>query len=283
MSIINKQVTHEIFGKGNVVKYDDAYIKIKFASGDKKFVFPDAFESYLTLVDKRAANLVNKKLEEQEKERREEALRLKEQEALERKKRLLLEQEQRLRDRKIHPSSQSVFWCRPEEQEKIFAEWEVFAGAIKSGERKGEPRRYARMTQNSACLITRRDTDMKEEDRRITGIFMADRGFDGRKCEDGYIPAHPNYRIHLSEAESKRMLFWNYYSDERYPQRMIWNSGRQRYFKNVLTAQILRDIVSLRKEQKDEESGQHFLEYFCRHNLIDIEDLPEPSGTLMRG
>ena len=38
-------VSHKKFGKGTVVKLNnnDKYIYIKFAIGEKKFVFPDAF------------------------------------------------------------------------------------------------------------------------------------------------------------------------------------------------------------------------------------------------
>ena len=64
MDLANKQVTHKIFGKGKIIDCSDSYIKIDFPSGNKKFVFPDAFETYLTLIDQKAAKIVQKKKRE---------------------------------------------------------------------------------------------------------------------------------------------------------------------------------------------------------------------------
>ena len=282
MNLVNKQVTHEVFGKGSVVKYDDSYVSVKFPSGNKKFVFPDAFETYLTLTDQGAATLVNRKIQKQKEERRKIELELEEKRALERERQRSLNQRKRMKNRQIHPELQSVFWCKIEEQDKVFTDWSVFTGIIKSGKREGQPRRLARMNGNSACLITERNPDMLEKDRRIIGAFMVDEAFDGRTCKDGYIPAHPEYRLRLSEQESEKMLFWNYYVDERYPDRMTWNSGRQRYFDNIWMAQILRDIVSLKTDPEEQEYSQRFFEYFCKINRINEEELPKPNGALMR-
>lgn len=282
MDLVNKKVIHETFGEGNVVNYNDSYIKINFESGDKRFVFPDAFGKYITLIDQGAATLVRKKIQKREEERKKEALRAKKEEALEQERQRILEQKERMKNRKIHPELQSVFWCKTQEEDRVFTEWKVFIGKIKSGNRKGQPRRLARMNQNSACLLTRREPDMPEEDRLILGVFMAEEGFNGRLCEDGYIPAHPEYRLRLSEQESEKMLFWNYYVNRRFPNKMTWNSGRQRYFDNIWMAQILRDIVSLKEKPKEREDAQRFLEYFCKINDINEEELPKANGALMR-
>lgn len=282
LNLINKKVVHKTFGKGNVVNYDDSYVNIDFESGIKKFIFPDVFGKYITLIDERTANLVEKKIEKREEELRKEELRLQEERALEEERQRILEEEKRMRSRKIHPKLQSVFWCEPEEEEKVFEDWKIFIGEIKSGKKKGEPRRLARMNQNSGCLLTRRKDDASEKDRHIIGVFMVEEGFNGKSCEDGYIPAHPEYRLRLSEEESEKMLFWNYYVNKKSPETMIWNSGRQRYFDNVWMAQILRDIVSLREEPKEKEKAQVFFQYFCKINRINIEKLPEANGALMR-
>ena len=47
----NLQVKHKAFGLGTVVAYDGKYIKVKFDSAEKNFVYPDAFEKFLTLAD----------------------------------------------------------------------------------------------------------------------------------------------------------------------------------------------------------------------------------------
>lgn len=292
MNLVNKKVSHKTFGEGRVIDYDDSYIKINFEEGEKKFLFPDAFKDYITFIDESANDLVNKKNEvkdaeireeerliQEEKERQE--LILKEEKALEEERKYIIEQKKRLKSNIVHSKIQSVFWCEEGEEEEIFKDWQVFTGEIKSGKNKGKPRKLPRMNQNSVCLITRRQGKMKEEERQILGLFMADESFDGRKCEDGYIKAHPKYRIQLTEEESEKMLFWNYYIDEKSPESTTWNSGRQRYYDNIWTAQILRDIIELKEDPKEIEEAKAFFEEFCRVNIINPEKLPVADGVLM--
>lgn len=47
----NLEVNHKAFGKGIVVSYQGKYITVKFDKAQKTFVYPDAFESFLTLAD----------------------------------------------------------------------------------------------------------------------------------------------------------------------------------------------------------------------------------------
>lgn len=281
MNLVKKEVVHTTFGKGNVINYSDSYIKINFESGDKRFVFPDIFRKHIKLIDQKAMELVREKMKKKEEERKKEELRLEKERALEKERQYILEQRELIKNQKIHPKIQSVFWCEEQEEDKIFADWQIFTGEIKSGKKKGQPRRLARMTQNSGCLITKRHDDTPEKDRQILGLFMASESFDGRECEDGYIVAHPEYRLQLSEEESEKMLFWNYYYDEKNHSSTTWNSGRQRYFDNIWTAQILRDIIDLRENPEEKKKAHSFFEYFCRINGIDEEELESPNGPLM--
>ncbi|MDD2574441.1 MAG: malate synthase [Bacillota bacterium] len=282
MNLINKQVTHKHFGKGSVVKHTDPYIEIHFTSGNKKFVFPDAFGKYLTLIDQRAAATIKKMIQKMETKRKQEELELEKEKALQLKEQQrLLEHKKLMKNHKIHPSSQAVFWCKAQDQDRVFTEWSVFTGLIKSGSKKGQPNLPSRMHQNSACLLTARDPDMPEKDRYILGVYMVKKAFIGKLCEDGYIPAHTEYRLRLTEQESKRMLFWKYYINERYPHKMTWNTGKYRYFNNVWMAQILLDIVSLKSEPQERELAQRFFEHFCQMNQIEEKELPKPNGALM--
>ena len=45
------EVFHKTFGKGVVVSLNGKYITVKFESCQKIFVYPDAFENFLTLAD----------------------------------------------------------------------------------------------------------------------------------------------------------------------------------------------------------------------------------------
>lgn len=47
----NLQVKHNKFGIGQVTAFDGKYITVKFSDAQKNFVYPDAFDKFLTLSD----------------------------------------------------------------------------------------------------------------------------------------------------------------------------------------------------------------------------------------
>lgn len=51
MILDNLAVKHKAFGSGTVISSEGKYIKVRFESGDKTFVYPDIFEKFLTLAD----------------------------------------------------------------------------------------------------------------------------------------------------------------------------------------------------------------------------------------
>jgi hypothetical protein len=283
LNLINKKVTHTRFGMGSIVKHNDSSIEIHFASENKKFVFPDVFEKHLKLHDKSVANLLEKIIEKKEIEQKEEEGKKEEEKRLQRKKQeLRMEHEKLMKNHKLHPESQMVFWCDTEEQNRSFSTWEVFSGLIKTGNNKGKPNKPIRLHQNSAVLLTAIDSNLPEKDRRILGVYMVNEDFIGKLCEDGNIPAHSKYRLQLTEQESEKMLFWEYYVNEKFPKKMTWNTGKYRYFENSWLAQILLDIVSLKSDPTERELAQQFFEHFCKMNQITDQELPKPNGALMR-
>jgi len=283
MNLINKKVTHKLFGIGSIVKYNDSSIEIHFASENKKFVFPDVFGKHLKLHDKSVAHSLEKIIEKKEMEHNEEERKKEEKKKLQRKNQeLRWGLEKLMKNHKLHSESQMVFWCDTEEQNSSFLEWKVFSGVIKSGNNKGKPTKPIRLHQNSAVLLTAIDSSMPEKDRRILGVYMVNEDFIGKLCEDGYIPAHSKYRLQLTEQESDQMPFWKYYVNERSSQKMTWNTGKYRYFDNLWMAQILLDIAELKSDPKERELAQQFFEHFCKMNLITAEELPKPNGALMR-
>ena len=283
MDLTNKQVLHKSFGKGNIVDCDDSYMVIHFSSGNKKFVYPDAFGEYLKLLDKKAAESIGKILQVQEVERKIEAEKIEKEKDKEFEEQLhTVRMEKLIKSHKIHLSSQVAFNCNNEELDGIFTEWNVFTGTIQSGANEGKPKKLIRIHQNSACLLTAKDAGMTEKDRYIAGVYMVDENFIGRLCEDGYIPAHSVYRIKLNEQESKEMLFWKYCINNKYPDNMTWNSGSYRYFDNIWMAQVLKDIASLRRWEQESKLMDEFLNYFCRLNHIEEKNIPKPGGPLVR-
>lgn len=281
MNIVNKVVKHENFGEGSIVKCNHSVIEVEFETGNKKFIFPDAFASHLTILDQNMASDIKRLIEDSEIERKKIELEMETKRLIETQEReRRLEVEKFMKSNKIHPSAQAVFWCQEEDIEETFADWRVYAGVIKSGAKKGEPNRPIRMHQNSACLLTKRSTEESEDQRKIIGMYMVHETFSGNQCEDGYIPAHSIYKIRLTEEESEKMLFWNYYINKRYPQNTTWNTGIYRYFENICMAQILSDIVYLKAEDQEKEMAQNFYKHFCKMNNIAENQIPQASGVL---
>lgn len=277
MNLINEEITHKVFGEGVIVDHNETVVTIDFKEDTKKFVYPDAFGKFISLNDRNTAKTLEKILLEIEAE--EEALNKKRKEE---KERLALEQQlrEKLKNDKIHESSQIVFWLDKEEQQSVFNEWQVFTGIVQSGKNKGQPNRVARLRPNSAVLLTAREPDEEETDRRILGLYMVNQSFSGHMNEDGIIPAHAEFKIELTEQEAEKMYFWNYYVNHNYPHRMTWNSGKHRYFDNIWTAQILKDIIALKTDEEQIKEVQKFLEYFCQINALDIDNIPEVHGAL---
>src|SRR5690625_3292848 len=90
MNLINEEITHKVFGEGNIVDHDESIITIDFNEVTKKFVYPDAFGNFITLNDRETAKslkkvLLKREMEEEALERKREEE--KEQQALEQQRR----------------------------------------------------------------------------------------------------------------------------------------------------------------------------------------------------
>ncbi|MFA1822096.1 malate synthase [Virgibacillus oceani] len=279
MNLLNEEITHKVYGEGDVVDQDESFITIEFNQEVKKFVYPDAFGKFITLKDPDTAKSLKKVISERKAEKEELEKKRKAE-----KERQALEQQRRekLKNHKIHESSQIVFWLDGEEQENAFIDWQVSAGNIQSGKNKGEPHRPARLRPNSAAILTARKSDEPEADRQIIGLYMVNEMFTGELNEDGMVPAHAEFRIKLTDQETEKMLFWNYYVNKTYPHRMAWNSGKYRYFDNPWTAQILKDIIALKTDEEEIKAVERFLEYFCKMNILNKDNIPEANGALMQ-
>ena len=52
-------VRHKVFGEGVIKQNDDQYLTVTFSEEDKKFVFPDALENFLTIIDFNIASAID--------------------------------------------------------------------------------------------------------------------------------------------------------------------------------------------------------------------------------
>jgi len=277
VNLINEEITHKVFGEGNIVNHEESIITIDFNEDIKKFVYPDAFEKFITLNDRSTAKTFKNYF--LKRELKKEALEKK----LEEEREIQMLEQQRLdkmKNHKIHESSQIVFWLDEEEQSNIFTNWQVYTGEVQSGKNKGQPNRATRLSLNSAGLLTKRASDQPETERQILGLYMVDETYSSKIVDDGMVPSHSEFRIELTEQESEQMLFWNYYINKNYPHQTTWNSGKYRYFDNIWTAQILKDIIEIRTDEAQITEAENFLAHFCQVNALDIDNIPEVNGAL---
>lgn len=281
MNLIDKKVTHKLFGEGSIVHHNGTSIEVSFAAENKKFIYPDAFAKFLVLHDHEGAKVLAEMIEVKENELKavEFEKEVERNRQVERQK-MLVEYEKLMHNHKLHGESQMVFWCDAEEKETVFNEWKVFTGTIQSGANKGKPSKAVRLHRNSAIVLTTRDPGSVEQQRRILGIYMVKEDFIGKLSEDGYVPAHSVYKLQLTKEESDKLLFWTYYTNKNAPDKVSWNSGKYRYFDNVWVAQILSDIMSLKEDETEKLQVKRFLSYFCKMNQLPIDEIESPSGVL---
>ena len=63
MNLIGVLVNHKTFGEGIIKQYDANYLVISFSQGEKKFVYPDVFESFISVNDSNIAKFINLEIE----------------------------------------------------------------------------------------------------------------------------------------------------------------------------------------------------------------------------
>ena len=259
MELANKNVRHKVFGEGTICELDGNVISVRFASGVKKFIFPDAFKGFLILNDEKSKQYVDKVIGAIDKE-----MKIKrENEVREAEKR------QMLKNLPLHSKSQAVFGFIENKVDEVLDSWTVFTGNYRSGYNRGQPRVPSRLYPNSACLLTYCNDKSKEEDRCIFGVFMVKDDFIGSECTDGIIPAHDKYRVILDDGEREDFKFWKYFDYESEKKHTKWGFVEVKFFANDTMARILNDILTVKHGTGEQSLCEDFLDYYCKLNKID--------------
>ena len=253
MSLIGNAVEHRKFGKGVISDFSNNIVTVSFSKGDKKFVYPDAFSSFLVLKDEEKQEQVLNTYTDIENRRKE-------------KRRIKRQQEER-RDRllsiKTTPQSQAVFDIEPEKLKDILSSETMFAGYILSGKSKGSPKIPAKLKPNSACILTYVPEGKTEKYREIAGIFMVDERFYGSKCKDGNISIHPLYR--LSVPCDEHLLYRKYLDDNK---TFRWGKTSFKYLRTDIAANIINDIEKIYSGKDLGKKAHDFKKYFFALNHL---------------
>ncbi len=257
MNLVGEAVAHKVFGNGIVTNVDSQIVEVDFLKGRKKFIFPDAFRQFISLLDSKYQDDIQSILDELDAKNNKEMLKV------------MIEENrlQRIASLKIRPNSQVAFGFLENNYEDFLESWSLFTGKYLSGQSKGKPRIPNRLDLNSACLLTMLPDGLPEKERLILGVFMVPDDFYASNCTDGIIKAHEKYRLTL-DTENEKLLFWDYFTADT--PTFKWGSMEMKYFTNDIMHNILWDMKEIIKDTDRQETISSLHSYFCEINRPKI-------------
>lgn len=337
--MIGQRVHHKSFGGGTITGLDGTLLSVRFSSGEKKFVYPDAFESFLTAEDTElqekiladlqerqtmsskitAVNTVHAPLKSRSPRRKKQIKRMNiafkcnycnggqtpdrigfngvcsdqlinynintaqhvwcsspdspcQQYLSGEISRIELEE---MMGDTAHPG----FVCY---ESQMLRDWKASAGIVQTGEREGKPMRLLKVQPNSLAVLTTRKPYSSDDTRFIFAAFLVDESYEGDALEEGYVTTRSKWKISLTPQQAQKMLFWRYYINKNAPNKMVFGSGLHRYLSDYQAAQILRDITEVKTDPEEQEFAQNFFRHFCTINGLHPDDIPLPSGPLVK-
>ena len=255
-SLIGQTVMHRAFGSGVIEDLSGNVVTVNFKKGDKKFIYPDAFETFLKLEDEESLANFNKIMDAREKriEAKKNEVRKKE------------ETRRKIRSLKIIPNSHTVFSMDEEEVQESFQRGWAFTGKYMSGFSEGRARTAGRIKPNSLCLLTVLEDGKPESERKLRGFYMVQEDFYGETCYDGEIKAHEKYRLLLSPEESFKI--WDYVVEDEIPKR--FGGLHFRY----ISEDSAKNIIMVAKNNLSGEKqklAENICEYYCKVNRLPYE------------
>ena len=166
-------------------------------------------------------------------------------------------------------------------ESSMLINWKASAGTDVKNGKMDRPRKLKKVQKNSLCILTTVKPDSIETERMVFGVFLVDNSYEGDEQAEGYVTTDSKYKLKLAPDEANKILFWNYYKNQKDEEKAAWASGLYRYINDIISAQILRDIVEVKKDTSDAELAKEFFEYYCEANGIDTDSLPANNGALM--
>lgn len=66
MNLLDEIVIHRAFGEGKITEFENSYVTVLFEDGEKRFVYPDAFRSFLVLRESDLSEQIEASIKEKE-------------------------------------------------------------------------------------------------------------------------------------------------------------------------------------------------------------------------
>lgn len=169
---------------------------------------------------------------------------------------------------KYYENDKLCYECR------LFKNWKFGVGfKYDKIEKRYIPKTLAKATEGYLAVMTSRYPESSEKARKIIGVFFIDEVHRGDMEEPGYVASHSKYRMCLNKEEARKMPFWKYYKNENNPEKIAWSYGLQRNLDNKQAADILKDLVEVKKGSSDEELAKEMYEVYCMKHGIEINAL----------
>lgn len=340
--MVGQKVHHKSFGDGTVTNFDGRLLSVSFEAGEKRFVYPDAFESFLTAQDtvlqqKILAALVKKRSKLSKATTVHTAPSSATQQSHSSKKKKKIDRmniafkcnfcnggqtsdcigfngvcSDQLINYNIN-NAQHIWCSSPDSpcrqylngeisrteledmmgdtlnpgfvcyESQMLRDWKASAGIVQKGEREGKPMRLLNVQPNSLAVLTTRRPFSSDDTRFVFAVFLVDESYEGDALEEGYVTTRSKWRISLTPHQACKILFWRYYSNKNAPAKMVFGSGLHRYLSDYQAAQILRDIIEVKSIPEEQEFARQFFHHFCTINGLHPDDIPLPSGPLVKG
>lgn len=167
-------------------------------------------------------------------------------------------------------------------ESQMLEKWKASLGVYQSGVKRGKAMVFSDLSTNTLAILTTRTKGMKEEDRIIFAVFLAQAKNEESMESEGHILANEKYKIHLTLEEAKEVRFWDYYYNETKPDVIKLGSGLFSYVADIQSAQILKQIVEVKTDEKEKEYARDFYTYFCKIKNLSMNLIPNPTGGRTR-
>ena len=165
----------------------------------------------------------------------------------------------------------------------MLRDWSAYAGVYRSEDKDGVPMKLKWVRTNNLAVLTTRMPNDEEKDRIIFAAFLVTEADEGDAADSGFVSAGSSqYKIELKPNEASKFRFWDYYYCPNAQNKIIFGSGLHRYLSDNQAVQILKDIVKIKKGTSQQRLAEQFLDYFVSVNGINIEQVPEKRGALIK-
>jgi len=162
-------------------------------------------------------------------------------------------------------NADGVFACY---ESRLLLDWTASAGRHQSDKNNDKPIKMANARINRLCVLTTKQPDEIEIERKIFAAFIISEVEIGNDTKEGSVRAHPQYRIQLTPEEAENVHFWDYHKNKSKPEMPFWGSGLIRYITDVQSIHILEAMLKAAVDADKKALILEMLENYCKVTAV---------------